>query len=565
MLHESLYINRNTALINYTKAFYRTAEELLSSESFSQYLDTFLNQYFYQNPENFKWLQRDLPLDEVKKDLIRLLKVLRVLNLDEISHPYLNQKERLLQVIEDCYHFWRNMQRISMIYTQNEEGLQLASFIEADIQYNQMILQFYRFLQEKIQGTTNQVYRQLQAGTNAALLLTRVKWKVPTEYKKLSHIPFINRIMLRTPLLIHPKSNKRTGMFTECKTNPIVEAYIHEDEWICYPCKAGRRLVFVYFHRDFTSSAVALANLFELAKEEEYIGKKPDCLVLFGMPDKKEETVFYYDNDNGLWVGKVSYGDKIEYFGYLKKMILTLHNLSVMEEGWLPLHGAMINLTLKDGRKKGIILIGDSGAGKSETIEVLTHLAKEEIISQQVVFDDMGSLHIEEGKLAAQGTEIGAFIRLDDLDKGSAYRDMDRSIFFNPESSNARVVIPASGYDVIIKNHPVDMFLYANNYTDKRGLYQFKTIEEAKRTFIEGKRFALGTTQENGLSSTYFANPFGPMQQQTQCEKILNMIFEQLNQEGVYVGEIYTCLGIENRGNDGLKEAAKALLERIKQ
>ena len=43
---------------------------------------------------------------------------------------------------------------------------------------------------------------------------------------------------------------------------------------------------------------------------------------------------------------------------------------------------------------------------------------------------------------------------------------------------------------------------------------QFKTVEEAKPVFVEGKRNALGTTQEVGLSTTFFANPFGPMQRQ---------------------------------------------------
>ncbi len=131
----------------------------------------------------------------------------------------------------------------------------------------------------------------------------------------------------------------------------------------------------------------------------------------------------------------------------------------------------------------------------------------------------MGSLHLnEQGQIRAQGTEIGAFVRLDDLDKG-AYRDMDRSIFFNPESANARVVIPASPYDTIITDQKVDLFLYANNYTDKRGLRAFDSKEEAVQTFIEGKRFALGTTQEKGLSTTFFANPFGPMQKQAECLK----------------------------------------------
>ena len=106
-----------------------------------------------------------------------------------------------------------------------------------------------------------------------------------------------------------------------------------------------------------------------------------------------------------------SYADVIEYFGYLKKMILTLHNLAMIEKGWLPLHGAMINLTLQDGTKKGVIMIGDSGAGKSETIEALTNLSEDVIVSREIIFDDMGSLHLDEqGQIRAQGTEIGAFV-----------------------------------------------------------------------------------------------------------------------------------------------------------
>ena len=177
----------------------------------------------------------------------------------------------------------------------------------------------------------------------------------------------------------------------------------------------------------------------------------------------------------------------------------------------------------------------------------------------------MGSMHIENGILVAQGTEIGAFIRLDDLDKGSAYRDMDRSIFFNPESANARVVIPAAGYDVVSSSHKVDLFLYANNYTDKRGMKLFDSVEEAKEVFIEGKRFALGTTQEKGLSTTFFANPFGPMQKQAECMTIIDKMFDKLKENNIPVGEIYTCLGLENKGNDGLKIAAEKLLEEIKR
>ena len=178
----------------------------------------------------------------------------------------------------------------------------------------------------------------------------------------------------------------------------------------------------------------------------------------------------------------------------------------------------------------------------------------------------MGSVHIDEdGHIRAQGTEIGAFVRLDDLDKGTAYKDMDRSIFFNPEKSNARVVLPAAPIDVVTTNQKIDCFLYANNYTDKRGMHIFDNPEEAKQVFVEGKRFALGTTQENGLSTTFFANPFGPMQKQDECSKLIDKMFAKLFEENIPVGEIYTCLGLENKGDHGINKAAESLLEFVKQ
>ena len=211
------------------------------------------------------------------------------------------------------------------------------------------------------------------------------------------------------------------------------------------------------------------------------------------------------------------------------------------------------------------MFMGDSGAGKSETLEALSTLASDMIDHQETVFDDMGTLHLDaNGKIRGQGTEIGAFVRLDDLDKGTAYKDMDRSIFFNPEKSNARVVIPAAPHSVVTTEHPVDIFLYANNYTDKRGMHFFKTREEAEPVFVEGKRFALGTTQESGLSTTFFANPFGPMQRQEECQVLIDKMFDALFDQDIPVGEVYTCLGLPNKGNHGIDEGAAALLDFVK-
>ena len=237
----------------------------------------------------------------------------------------------------------------------------------------------------------------------------------------------------------------------------------------------------------------------------------------------------------------------------------------MMQRGWLPIHGAFVNVTLRDGKKKGIMLMGDSGAGKSESIEALRSLGNEVISNIEVVFDDMGTIHIEDGVPYGQGTEIGAFIRLDDLDKGTPYRDMDRSVFLNPDSSNARVITPAASYDVVAHNHKIDLFAYANNYDKELGLRRIDDPEEVKRICIQGQRMALGTTQEVGLSRTYFANPFGPMQKQEVCQPLIDEVFECLYKNNVFVGEIFTHLGFSKEDRSGIQEGAKQLLEFIQK
>ena len=53
-------------------------------------------------------------------------------------------------------------------------------------------------------------------------------------------------------------------------------------------------------------------------------------------------------------------------------------------------------------------------------------IAEDEIKEMKTIFDDMGTLSLEKGEIRAYGTEIGAFVRLDDLDTGYAYRTIDR-------------------------------------------------------------------------------------------------------------------------------------------
>ena len=558
-MNTSFYKNEATVIINFTSDYKTSLEEVLAGKTFAQVLYTFLLDLVNYDADLYDWILQGENMEDVIPEIIQLCKLLTILKVEEVEHRLLEDPNKFLKAVESMYTYWRKLQRCTMIHTDAKNGLQASNFIDSDNRYNQLLLSLYRGIQEKVQGRKNQVYRQLQAGSNASMVLRDYKWQIPKGYERLKKISFMNAVMLRTPLLLHTQSNKRLGTFMQTEISPIDEFTGNDEEWMCYPCKVGSLLAFVYFNRDFIFSVLGLANLFEMASEEECRNRKPDFIVFYGNQDGKEDTVFYHDKEESMWIGKISYFPEMDYFGYLKKMTLTLHNLIMIHQGWLPLHGAMIVLTLSSKEEKGIILIGDSGAGKSETIEALRKLNHPDIQAMKVIFDDMGSLHLEEDSILAQGTEIGAFIRLDDLDQESAYRDMDRSIFYNPESSNARVVIPITNYQNIVNSQKVDMILYANNYAEEEGIRFFENAEEALPIFIRGRRQALGTTQENGLSETYFANPFGVMQKQDICDGLIDEMFKQMFQQQILVGEIYTGLGLSHNSEEHLKKAATSL------
>lgn len=563
-MKEKLYLNDNVAVLNFDLAFPASMEDLVGSSALGAFITKYLNYLDKRDPEMFAWITNGYNLEDTTKSLSRVFRQLIVMNADEIDDYFLTNQGNLLEFIEGLYNFWKSHQRFS-VTRQRYSGRSATPFMSADSKFNALLRDTYRRLSEKLRGRKSGVFRQLQAGTNSAISTYRPQvCSLSEKYQKLSEISVIEAVMLRTPMILTTRSNKRTGMFVETDQNPIEYFTGDKDSWFAYPAKVGRLLVTIYFHRDFLCSGVSIANLFELADPEECT-RKPDAIVLFANEDKKDETVFYYDEEEDLYVGSISYNQKVEYFGYMKKMVLTLHNLVMMKQGWLPIHGAFVNITLYDGKRKGIMLMGDSGAGKSESIEALKALGNDVIKDIEVVFDDMGTIHIEDGIAYGQGTEIGAFIRLDDLDPGTPYRDMDRSIFINPDVLNARVITPAAPYSVIAKNHKIDLFCYANNYDKDLGMRAIADITEAKPIFVEGKRMAKGTTQEVGLSTTYFANPFGPMQKQQLCDPIIDEVFEVLKENGTYIGEIFTHLGLDRNDRDGINIAAQKLLEFIQK
>ncbi len=122
-----------------------------------------------------------------------------------------------------------------------------------------------------------------------------------------------------------------------------------------------------------------------------------------------------------------------------------------------------------------------------------------------------------------------------------AFEQLERGIYTNPDKVNARITIPAATYDIIMKGYKVDYFLYANNYTEADKKIKFFTdLDEAIKVFEAGARKAKGTTTEKGLVTSYFANPFGPVQESELAGKLIREYFTDMNKNGVKIGEIHT-------------------------
>jgi len=212
--------------------------------------------------------------------------------------------------------------------------------------------------------------------------------------------------------------------------------------------------------------------------------------------------------------------------------------------------------------------MGDTGAGKSETLEAFRVLGDKYIRELTIIADDMGSVEFDEnGYPVGFGTETGAFLRLDDLQPGYAYGHLDRSIIMNPSQVNARIVMPVTTFDTIIKGHKIDYILYANNYEeiDEKHpvIEKFHTAAEAIEVFRSGAVMSKGTTTTSGLVYTYFANIFGPPEYKELHEEITKKYFESFFTKDVFVGQMRTRLGIAGFETSGPKEAATELLKII--
>jgi energy-coupling factor transporter ATP-binding protein EcfA2 len=577
-----LKIIGNKAVLNNRERMCETAEELLGSEKFRMVLDHYLGHLRSMNSPLMNVFPDGKSDEPAVNGLVRTLTMLVKYESNVVplifdrSTGYLRDLQLLNEFVEQLYDYWRHFDRFII---NDSEGDRLdkrpyRTFNETIEQLTHLIRAVYRQIQENITGSHPNVYRQVRAGAEMAVISLPKEIAYPSErYRKLNCVQVIRQMLIYPPLVIQQPMNKRTGEFKKIGTNPIDLVEICSDNWICYPAKVGKLLIMVYFTINFYDLGFSLCNLFELADDSD-LARKPDALFIYGVPGNVLDglsdypTVFHEDTTDGIFVGAVPDRPEFGYFGYLKKMILTLHNSIIMKSGRMPFHGAMVKILLQGNKEATVLMMGDTGAGKSETLEAFRVIGEKYIREMTIIADDMGSVDLDDnGNPIGFGTEIGAFLRLDDLQPGYAYGHLDRSIIMNPSQVNARIVFPVTRFGTIIKGHKIDYILYANNYEqiDENHpiIERFQSPEQALDTFRSGAVMSKGTTTSSGMVHTYFANIFGPPEYKELHEEIVQRYFGSFFRRNVYVGQMRTRLGIPGYETKGPKEAATELLRII--
>jgi len=571
-------------IIRITQDICDTSDELLSSPLFKLVLKNAIKELRRKNSILLsvfgKTVATQIKINDLIQTFIYLTKMKGSLvpKIIKGSEVFFKDKALFNEFVEYLYNYWRSFDRF-IVCSSSKSAIDkkpYRTFNNTIEQLTHLIRAVYRDIQENITSKHPKVYRQVMAGAEVAAIA--VPMEIPFQskiLKNINQIPVIRQVLLYPPLILEPPMNKRTGRFERVQTNPLERISIKNDDWLCYPAKVGKLVILIYFYKKFFELGFSLSNLFELADDSD-LKKKPDAVYFYGVEKKdiarigESSTIFYDDKKNDMLVAAVPNDDEFGYFGYLKKMVLTLHNIKMMKRGKFPFHGALVQVTLKGNKTRTILLIGDTAAGKSETLEAFRLLSGKYLQDLIIVADDMGTINIDKkGDIIGFGTEIGAFLRLDDLSPGYAFGQIDRAIIMSPNKVNARIVLPVTTFANVVAGHKIDFILYANNYEeidDEHPIIdKISSAENALHIFREGMVMSKGTTTSTGIVHSYFANIFGPPQYHDLYEKLARKYFHAFYNNNIFVGQLRTRLGLTGYEQHGPEEAAKKLLDIIQK
>ena len=100
-MKETLYLNNDLAIVNFSAGYATTGDQLLNSSTFSNYVHNFIDYLKENNEDLYYYAVGGKTAREATVDLLRLFRMMRIFKIDEIESSYLNDKGRLLEFLEE--------------------------------------------------------------------------------------------------------------------------------------------------------------------------------------------------------------------------------------------------------------------------------------------------------------------------------------------------------------------------------------------------------------------------------------------------------------------------------
>jgi hypothetical protein len=297
-------------------------------------------------------------------------------------------------------------------------------------------------------------------------------------------------------------------------------------EYVCKMVQVGGSKVMLVMNRAYSHYIVEELRLFPQFTISDDVSVKPDAVSFLGIPSKvmgEDYRIGYFmdklSDGSSLPVSWVDKEDVTDYMGYLKKPILTVANEKVRENGMVPIHGSAFTIVFKNGLRKTIVMGGDSGTGKSETIiAMVEQLMRNEgcadkVESVELLAGDMLSLFEgEDGQLYMLGTESGDFMRTTDIsdDYMRMWRDLTEtgSSTNLADPKNPRITIKGiCNPETNLRPVRVNMFFNINNFQAPPQGQSVGEVEiphnEIMQDYMNGYRGEKGTS---GDQPNFFAS-----------------------------------------------------------
>ena len=171
-MKEKCYFHENEVILNFTSDTLTSSAQLLDSPLFNIFLNQYLDYLENHRRDLREFLyQKDNDREQVLTKLKGTLRLLLLIHTETADIPYLELPDIMEEVISEGYRYWTSLDRYSILYLQNADSYATNAFMNLDHEINELARNFYRTVEAKITGRRDNVYKQLDAGTNASLLM----------------------------------------------------------------------------------------------------------------------------------------------------------------------------------------------------------------------------------------------------------------------------------------------------------------------------------------------------------------------------------------------------------